>query len=107
MTGNNTFDGFKSINGDHSLVNKPIIAKLMNLLLIISIILTIVMVYLKKDRIRAEIANASVNAGKSAIKDLIIASIQGIFVGLIAGAVISKIMINFGFFAEDTGCFCG
>ncbi len=51
---NGTFDGFKGINGDHILEYKPFIAKLMNLLLIISIILTIVMVYLKKNRIRAE-----------------------------------------------------
>lgn len=101
--GKGTFDGFKTMKGDHSLVYKPFIAKLMIFALIISIILTIVMVDLKKDRIRTEIASANINAIKSAIKDLIIGSIKGIFVGLLVGGVISQIMINFGFFDQDPG----
>lgn len=98
--GNSTFDGF-NLNGDYLLVYKPFTAKLMSLALIISIICTIVIVYLKMDRIRAEIVSASVNASKDALKDLIIGSIKGIFVGFIAGSIFSLIMINFGFFGKN------
>lgn len=99
--GNSTFDGFRTISGDYSPVYKPFTTKLVNLALIISVICTIVIVYFKKDMIRAEIASASINVTKGAIKDLIIGSIKGIFVGFMAGVVISQIMIYLGFFAED------
>jgi len=103
MARNSSFDGFitlETINKDYSLEYKSFTTKFVNLALIIISIYTIVMLYIKRDKIWIEISGRAINASKGAIKDLIIGAIKGFFIGFIAGGVISVSMLNIGFFTE-------
>ena len=87
------------------LVYRPLTTRLINLSLIILTLGTIVMVYLKKNKIWKEFAGTAKSTGKGAIKNLIIGIIMGVLVGFVAGGVISEGMLNLGFFAiaDDPG----